>query len=73
MQRMHHGMMIPYTGNADQDFVSGMLPHHQGAVDMAHIELRFGHDPALRRLAEQIVADQEGEMAFMRHWQADHL
>jgi uncharacterized protein (DUF305 family) len=73
MMRMHARMDIPYTGDTDQDFVAGMLPHHQGAVDMARVELRYGHDPALKHLARDIVAAQEKEIAFMRRWQAQHL
>jgi uncharacterized protein (DUF305 family) len=72
MAKMMHGMDIPYTGDADRDFVAGMLPHHQGAVDMARIELRDGHDPELRKLAEGIIAAQEKEIAFMQAWQARH-
>lgn len=65
-------MNQPYTGDADRDFVTGMLPHHQGAVDMAQVERRFGRDPALRRLAREIVASQTKEQAFMRRWLWDH-
>jgi uncharacterized protein (DUF305 family) len=72
MAKMHQGMDIPYSGNADQDFVAGMIPHHQGAVDMAQVELRYGKDPALKRLAREIVSAQEKEIAFMRQWQAKH-
>jgi uncharacterized protein (DUF305 family) len=72
MAAMMHGMDIPYTGDADRDFVTGMLPHHQGAIDMARVELRYGHDPALRRLARQIIASQTKEQAFMRAWLARH-
>lgn len=72
MQRMHMRMQIPYTGDADRDFVAGMIPHHQGAVEMAEIELRYGHDPALRKLARDIVATQREEIALMRRWQVRH-
>ncbi len=72
MMTMHKGMDIPYTGDADRDFVAGMIPHHQGAVDMARVELKYGKDPALHRLARQIIAAQEKEIAFMRKWQARH-
>lgn len=72
MDRMMRDMDITYTGDADRDFVAGMLPHHQGAVDMAKVELRYGKDPELRKLAEDIVAAQEKEIAFMRAWQAKH-
>jgi uncharacterized protein (DUF305 family) len=72
LRKMHHDMDIPFTGNADQDFVAGMIPHHQGAIDMAKTELRYGKDPALRRLAQDIVRAQEKEIGFMRQWQAKH-
>ncbi len=72
MQKMHAGMMVGYTGDADVDFVKGMLPHHQGAVDMAKIELQYGKDPELRKLAEDIVKAQESEIAFMNSWLAKH-
>ena len=72
MQRMMTAMDVPATGDADRDFVTGMLPHHQGAIDMAHVELRHGHDPALRKLARAIVASQAKEQKFMRRWLAQH-
>jgi uncharacterized protein (DUF305 family) len=73
MDKMNHGMAAaPMTGNADHDFVAMMIPHHQGAVDMAQAELRYGKDSALRRLATDIVAAQNKEIAFMRRWQATH-
>jgi hypothetical protein len=66
--RMHKGMDIAFTGDADADFVRGMIPHHQGAVDMAKIVLAFGKDAELRKLAQEIVAAQEKEIAFMQEW-----
>ncbi len=72
MTKMDRGMAIPYTGNADQDFVAGMIPHHQGAIDMARVELRYGHNKALKRLARRIIKAQTREIAFMRRWQAHH-
>lgn len=62
----------PMTGDPDRDFVSMMVPHHQGAIDMAQVELRYGKDPILRRMAEDIVAAQQKEIAEMRRWQAKH-
>ncbi|AOK54943.1 DUF305 domain-containing protein [Burkholderia stagnalis] len=59
----------PYTGDVDRDFVAHMAPHHQGAIDMAHVELKYGKDPALRRLANRIVAMQRDEIAQMARWQ----
>jgi uncharacterized protein (DUF305 family) len=72
MKTMNDAMMVPTTGDADRDFVAMMLPHHQGAVDMAKIELKYGRDPQLKQLAQSIVAAQEKEIAFMRAWQAKH-
>jgi uncharacterized protein (DUF305 family) len=72
MNRMMHDMDGPYSGDADRDLVTGMLPHHQGAIDMARVELRYGHDPALRKLARDIITSQSKEQVFMRHWLAQH-
>lgn len=61
-----------YTGNADEDFVAHMIPHHQGAVDMAEAEIKYGKDPQLKRLAQRMVKSQKQEIAFMKHWQSQH-
>ncbi len=66
MARMDHDMMAPATGDADRDFATMMIPHHQGAVEMAEAELRFGRDPVLRRLAQGIIVEQRQEIAVMR-------
>jgi uncharacterized protein (DUF305 family) len=66
--KMHRDMAISFTGNADADFARGMIPHHQGAVDMAKIVIAFGKDPEIRKLAEEIVKAQETEIAFMEAW-----
>jgi uncharacterized protein (DUF305 family) len=68
--RMHQDMAIEYTGNADVDFIRGMIPHHQGAVDMARIVLEHGSDPEVRKLAEAVIAAQEAEIKWMQDWLA---
>jgi len=76
-QASDHAMMsgmsgIQYTGDADQDFVAHMIPHHQGAVAMAKVELKYGKDAKLRALAKEIIASQDKEIVFMKQWQAAH-
>ncbi len=72
-QSMMSGMSgIEYTGNADHDFVAHMIPHHQGAVAMAKVELRYGKDAKLRALAKEIIASQDKEITFMKQWLAAH-
>ena len=66
--QMMQEMKMEMSGDPDKDFVMMMLPHHQGAVDMAKIELRYGKDPELRKLAEDIVASQQKEIEFMKAW-----
>jgi uncharacterized protein (DUF305 family) len=68
---MHH-MAAPLTGDADKDFVMMMIPHHQGAIDMANIELKYGKDETLRAMAKAIVEAQEKEIKEMKDWQAKH-
>ena len=71
-EKMMKDMNRPMTGNADQDFVAGMLPHHGGAVDMARVEIQYGKDPEMLRLARAVIAAQEKEIALMKAWQAKH-
>ncbi len=68
MEKMHKDMMIEASGNADVDFVKGMIPHHQGAIDMAKILKEHGKDPELQKLADDIIIAQEKEIAFMKDW-----
>ena len=70
--KMHKGMDIPFTGNADVDFVRGMIAHHQGAIDMAKIELEYGKNDEIRTLAQDIITAQEGEIKMMQEWLAEN-
>ena len=65
-QKMHSEMHVELTGNPDRDFARMMIPHHQGAVDMALVELRYGRDERLRRLAQSIIVEQRQEIDLMR-------
>jgi hypothetical protein len=64
--RMHAGMEIAPSGNADRDFALMMIPHHQGAINMAIVMLKYGRDERLRRLAQSIIVEQGQEIAYMR-------
>jgi uncharacterized protein (DUF305 family) len=64
--KMHEAMNAPLRGDADWDFVLNMIPHHQGAIDMARVELQYGKDPELLKLAKDIIAAQKKEIAFMK-------
>ena len=68
MNKMHQAMPMEFTGQADVDFVKSMIPHHQGAIDMAKVELQYGKDPKLREMAKEIIAAQEKEIAEMQAW-----
>jgi hypothetical protein len=65
MSRMMAGMDVKASGDVDKDFVAMMVPHHQGAIDMAQSELLYGHNEQLRRMAQEIIADQTQEIAAM--------
>ena len=69
MDKMHMAMAaIKRSGNADIDFVRLMLPHHQAAIDMAKTQLLHGKDAQMRRLAQEIITDQQLEIELMQRW-----
>ena len=68
MMKMHNDMAITYSGNADVDFMKGMIPHHQAAVDMAKTVIAFSKDPEVKKLAEDVITAQEAEIAQMKSW-----
>ena len=69
MDKMHMAMgAIKRSGNSDVDFVRLMLPHHQAALDMARTQLLYGKDPQMRRLAQEIITDQQSEIELMQRW-----
>lgn len=72
LDRMMTDMGRRFSGNVDQDFIAGMIPHHRGAVEAAQIELQYGKDPVLKRFARQIIKDQDREIIFMHQWQQRH-
>ena len=73
MERMHASMTsIEATGNFDADFVKLMIPHHQAAIDMAKTQLLYGKDPQMRRLAQEIITDQQSEIDLMTLWLKQH-
>ncbi|WP_292494240.1 DUF305 domain-containing protein [Methylobacterium sp.] len=71
MERMHADMAVPPSGDPDRDFAAMMIPHHQGAIDMAKAQLIHGCDPVLRRLAQGIIVEQGQEIEVMRRALAD--
>jgi uncharacterized protein (DUF305 family) len=74
MDRMHAAMAAaPRTGQPDRDFLAAMIPHHQGAIDMAIAELRYGKDERLKRLAQEIIVEQQQEIAVMHRALGDML
>ncbi|MDP2310896.1 MAG: DUF305 domain-containing protein [Pseudomonadota bacterium] len=72
METMHAAMMKPMTGNADQDFAQMMIAHHQGAIDMARVEIQYGADPALKERAQTIIDEQGKEIDELKQWQKEH-
>jgi uncharacterized protein (DUF305 family) len=69
MDKMHMAMeAVKRSGDSDVDFVRLMLPHHQAAIDMAKTQLLHGRDPQMRRLAQEIITDQQLEIELMQRW-----
>jgi len=69
MRQMHTAMMsVRTSGESDADFVNLMLPHHQAAIEMAKVQLMYGKDPQMRRLAQEIITDQQSEIDLMQLW-----
>ncbi|MBT2246288.1 DUF305 domain-containing protein [Sphingobium sp. BHU LFT2] len=73
MDTMMSAMDAPPSGDVDRDFVAMMLPHHQGAIDMAVAQLRYGKNPQLKRIAQEIIVDQQQEIAAMKMALGDPL
>jgi uncharacterized protein (DUF305 family) len=73
MEDMHMQMhTLKSSGDLDEDFVRLMLPHHEAAIEMAKVELLCGKDEVNRRLAQEIIADQQSEIELMRLWLSNH-
>jgi uncharacterized protein (DUF305 family) len=67
-EKMHKNMDIAFSGNADVDFVRGMIPHHEGAIDMAKVALQHAKDDQVRKWAQDVIREQEREIAEMKAW-----
>jgi Domain of unknown function (DUF305) len=63
--RMHQAMQVTPTGDPDRDFIRMMIPHHQGAIDMALVLLKYGNDKRLKRLAQSIIVEQGQEITYL--------
>ena len=66
MSKMMAAMAVKPSGDVDKDFVATMVPHHQGAIEMAQAEIRYGHNEQLRRIAQEIIVEQTQEIAAMK-------
>jgi uncharacterized protein (DUF305 family) len=74
VKHMHAAMMSAGPSvNSDVDFVRLMLPHHQAALEMARVQLMYGKDPQMRRLAQEIITDQQSEVELMQLWLKRHV
>lgn len=74
MEKMHAAMAsVKPSGDSDVDFVKLMLPHHQAAIEMAKTQLMYGTDPQMRRLAQEIITDQQSEIELMQLWLKQHV
>ncbi len=72
LDKMHRALDIPFTGDTDRDFVAVLIAQHQGAVDLAKVELQHGRDPQTRKLAQDIITARQQDIAALRQWQAAH-
>ena len=73
MEAMHLSLAaVHQSGHSDVNFVRLMLPHHQAAIDMAKVQLKYGNDPQMRRLAQEIITDQQSEIELMNLWLKRH-
>lgn len=68
MRKMTRDMRKPMTGDADQDFARMMMAHHQGAIDMARVELQYGKDPDLKAMAQKVIDDQTKKIQQLQGW-----
>ena len=67
---MHRDMAVSTDGNPDTAFAQAMIAHHQGAIDMARVVLGFGSDPDIRKLAQDVITAQQGEIGVLQQWLA---
>jgi uncharacterized protein (DUF305 family) len=72
MDKMHMSMNMDYAGDPDVHFIKSMIPHHQGAIDMAEVELKYGKDPQAKAFAEKIIKAQKAEIDEMNAWLKEH-